>query len=271
MLEEPLRQIHFHTAKQVVQRLLDRLKLGSVGPGFQSLSPWAAVEQLAADLVVLLKECQGLLDRSADFLPLSVTIGVVGQGGPKTLGDADVVHDQAPRLVPEGPVHSGNGLHQPRTTHRLVDVHRVERRRVEASKPHVPDDHKLQRVLGVLGPLLELSQAVFVANMAVQLRALGRRARDDDLDRARVVVIGVPLGPKLDDLVIEAHADPAAHADDEALADFGGLPLLPVVHDVLSDLGKTLLCPNDRFDPSPSVFKFSRVSVSASSVTASNS
>ena len=157
MVEEPIRQVHVLPAEQVVQRLLDRLKLGPVGPGLQRLSPRAAVEQLAADLVVLLKECQGLLDRSADLLPVSVTIGVVGQGGTQALGDADVVHDQAARLVPERPVHPGDRLHQPCTTHRLVDVHRVQRRRVEAREPHVPDDHELQRVVGVLGPLLELS------------------------------------------------------------------------------------------------------------------
>ena len=54
MLEEPVCQIH--ASEQVIQRLLDRLKLGPVGPGFQGLSPRAAVEQLAADLVVLGEE-----------------------------------------------------------------------------------------------------------------------------------------------------------------------------------------------------------------------
>ena len=59
-------------------------------------------------------------------------------------------------------------------------------------------------------------------------------------------------GRTLDDLVVEADADPPAHADDQALADLGRAPFLPVLHDVLSNFGDSLLSPNDRFDPSPS-------------------
>src|ERR1039458_1741046 len=101
MSEEPIWQVHVFPTEQVVQRLLDRLKLGPVRPRLQSLSPRAAVEQFAADLVVLLKEGQCLLDGSADLLSGSVTIGVVHQGGTQALGDADVVHDQASGLRSE--------------------------------------------------------------------------------------------------------------------------------------------------------------------------
>ena len=56
------------------------------------------------------------------------------------VGEAEVVDDQAARLVAEHAVHAGDRLHQPVAAHRLVDVHRVQARRVEAGQPHVAHD-----------------------------------------------------------------------------------------------------------------------------------
>ena len=191
-------------AEQVLQRRHDRLDPGPVAARVQCLSPGAAVQQLAADLVVLLEQGKRLVNRSTDLLPGSVTVRVVGERCPQALGNADVVNDQAAGLVEEGPVHPGDGLHQPGTTHRLVHVHRVERWRVEAREPHVPDDDEFQRIVGVLGPLLECPEAVLVPDVAVHLRSVGRRPGDDDLDLPAGVVVGVPLRSELDDLVVEA-------------------------------------------------------------------
>ena len=41
--------------------------------------------------MLLLEQCQRLLDRSTDLLPGSVSFGVIGERGPQGLGDADVV------------------------------------------------------------------------------------------------------------------------------------------------------------------------------------
>ncbi len=75
---------------------------------------------------------------------------VLGERSRRFGGDADVVDDQPAGLVAEGAVDPGDGLHQPGALHRLVDVHRVHRRRVEAGEPHVADDDDLQRIVRVL-------------------------------------------------------------------------------------------------------------------------
>jgi hypothetical protein len=63
--------------------------------------------------------------------------------------DTKIVHNQPAWLVAEHPVHPRDGLHQPVPLHRLVDVHRVQRRHVEAGQPHVAHDDQLQRVVRV--------------------------------------------------------------------------------------------------------------------------
>src|SRR5271169_5614409 len=68
------------------------------------------------------------------------------------------------------------------------------------------------------------------------LLAIGGVASDYHLHRPVGVIIGMPVRPKLDDLVIEVDADPAAHADDQSLADQACAARLPVVNDVAGDL-----------------------------------
>ncbi len=60
--------------------------------------------------------------------PVPPLVGVVGERLLELVGDAEVVDDQAARLVAEDAVHAGDGLHQPVPAHRLVDVHRVQAR-----------------------------------------------------------------------------------------------------------------------------------------------
>ncbi len=92
--------------------------------------PRQSVQDPDDDVVLLEHDVDDLLDRHAGLFPVGRR--VVGERLPQVLGDADVVDDEPARLVPEGAVDPGDRLHQPGALHRLVDVHRVHRRRVEA-------------------------------------------------------------------------------------------------------------------------------------------
>ena len=78
-MQEAIGQVHLGPAEQVLQRRHDGLDPGPVRARVQRLPPRTAVEQFAADLVILLEEGQGLVDGSPDFLTVSVTVGVVGE------------------------------------------------------------------------------------------------------------------------------------------------------------------------------------------------
>ncbi len=112
------------------------------------------MQQRGYDIVLFQHDGDDLLDRHAGLR--AVGGRVLGQGLTQIGGHADVVDDEPARFVPEGPVDPGDRLHQSRALHRLVDVHRVQRGRVEPGQPHVPDDDDFERVLGVLGASLEL-------------------------------------------------------------------------------------------------------------------
>ena len=100
----------------------------------------------ATNLVLLQHDGDGLflVDRR---LSGAAALGVGGEGLLQLVGEAEVIDDQAAGLVLEDAVHAGDGLHQPVAAHRLVDVHRVQARGVEAGQPHIADDDELERVL----------------------------------------------------------------------------------------------------------------------------
>ena len=74
-------------------------------------------------------------------LARAAALGVGRQRLLQLVGEAEVVDHQPAGLVLEHAVHPGDGLHQAVPAHRLVDVHRVQARRVEAGQPHVAHDH----------------------------------------------------------------------------------------------------------------------------------
>ena len=153
--------------------------------------PVEAVEQAAADLVLLQhdRDGLGLVDGG---LARAAALGVGRQRLLQLVGQAEVVHHQPAGLVLEDPVHPRDGLHQPVPAHRLVHVHRVQARRVEAGQPHVAHDHDLERVLRVAEPLGQRLAARLVADVRLPVQRVGRRAGHHDLDRALLVVLVVP-------------------------------------------------------------------------------
>ena len=148
--------------------------------------PVDAVQEVADDGVLGEHLGDGALRGRPRRSPvLLVAVGVGGQRVLEVLGDADVVDDQAGGLVLEGAVDPGDGLHEAGAAHRLVDVHGVHRRGVEAGQPHVADDDQLQRVVRVGGPGLHRAALLLVADVRLERRRVGGVAGDDDLDRAR--------------------------------------------------------------------------------------
>ena len=86
-------------------------------------------------------------------ITLATGIGVKGQGFLKICGNAEVIYDQATRLVFVDAVNSRDGLHEVVAFHRLVDVERMHAGCIEARQPHVANDNQLQRIVVVLHPL----------------------------------------------------------------------------------------------------------------------
>ena len=170
---------------------------------------------------------------------VAVARRVFGQRLLQLVGDAQVVHDQAAGLVAEDAVHAGNRLHQPRTFHRLVDIHGVQAGHIEAGQPHIAHDDQLQRVVGIFEPFGNRLPTRLVADMGLEVQLIGGDAGHDDLEAALTVVVAVPVRAQGDDLSIEVGADTATHADDHGLALHGRLPRLEVLDNVSGNQSNT--------------------------------
>ena len=166
-------------------------------------------------------------------LARAAALGVGRQRLLQLVGEAEVVDDQPAGLVLEHAVHPRDRLHQPVPAHRLVDVHRVQARRVEAGQPHVAHDHDLERVVRVVEPLGQRLAARLVADVRLPVERVGRRAGHHDLERAlarrrRRATSGRSVTISL----VQLDADPPAHADDHRLAVHRLEPLLEVLDQV---------------------------------------
>ena len=106
----------------------------------------------------------------------SAAAGGVGRDRLLQVGrDAEVIDDQAARLVLVDAIDPRNRLHQPVTVHRLIDVHGVQRRRIEAGQPHIADDHQLERIAASLKRSASALRRGFVAHMRlIRLRVAWR-------------------------------------------------------------------------------------------------
>ena len=181
---------------------------------------------------------------------------VIPQRVLEVLQDADVVDNQSTWLVLEHTIDAGNRLHQAMSAHRLVDIHRVHARRIEARKPHVPDDHKLERVGRVSGSLRERIASSFVADMLLPRRGIGGSTCHHDFDGALVVIIRVPFGTQRNDLVVQINADAAAHADGHCLTVERLQPRFEMLNQIGRNLLEALLGSDKRLDRRPFRFEF---------------
>ena len=126
---------------------------------------------------------------SSAVLPVPPALRVGRQRLLQLVGQAEVVDHQPAGLVLEDAVHARDGLHQPVPAHRLVHVHRVQARRVEAGQPHVAHDHDLERVCRVAEARGQVFAPRLVADVRLPVERVGRRAGHHDLERALLVVV----------------------------------------------------------------------------------
>src|SRR5579884_3727946 len=102
-------------------------------------------------------------------LSRATAFGVGRDRGLELVGEPQVVDDEAAWLVPEDPIHPGNRLHQPVGPHRLVQVHRVEGRGIEAREPHVADDDELEGIGWIAEAVGEELPALLAADVRLPL------------------------------------------------------------------------------------------------------
>jgi hypothetical protein len=95
---------------------------------------------------------------------------------------------QSTRLIPENPVHTSNGLHQPVATHRLVNVHRMKAWRVKTRQPHVANDNQLKGTVRITEAIGQCLATRLVADVPLPVGRIGGRAGHHDFDRAARVV-----------------------------------------------------------------------------------
>ena len=145
----------------------------------------------------------------------------------------------------EHSVHAGNGLHQAVPAHRLVNVHGVKARRVEARQPHVPHQHDFQRVARVAEPLGQALAAGLIPDVGLPVQGVRGRTGHHHLDAALGIILVEPVGAQAHQFLVKADADTAAHAHDHRLAFQDIQPLLEVVNDILCNLLHPLLRSDD--------------------------
>ena len=134
------------------------------------------------------------------------------------VGKAEVIDDQPARLVLEYAIDAGDGLHQPVPAHRLVDIHRVQARRVEPGQPHVAHDDDAERIRRIAEPVRKRLTPQLVADVRLPVRGIGGGTGHHDFDRALIVLFVVPFRAQRDQLAVKVDADAPAHADDHRLA-----------------------------------------------------
>jgi hypothetical protein len=210
-----------------------------------------AVEEVAADLERLQQQRHGGVDVHLG-LALAAGLGVRGHGLAEVVGQAEVVHHQAAGLVAEDAVDARDGLHQPVALHRLVDVERVHRGRVEAGQPHVAHDHHAQRVRGVAEAGGQRLAARRAADVVLEVQLQRGRAGHHHLHGAGLVAGVVPLGAERGERVVHRHADAARHTHHHRLAGQRLGAALEVLHDVLGDERDALLVADHRLELRPS-------------------
>ena len=107
-------------------------------------------------------------------------------------------------------------------------------------RPHIPHDHQLEGIIGVAQALGQGIAAFFAADVGLKVFGIGGTAGHHYFDGSGVVVVAVPVGAQGHNLVVEVHADAAAHTHDQPFAVHGGEAVLEVLHQVGGHQGQPL-------------------------------
>ena len=77
--------------------------------------------------------------------------------------------------------------------HRFVGVHGVQAWCVKAGKPHIPNNHDAEGVLGIFEPVCQIAPPFLVPNVRLPLWAILRAAGHDDFDYADFAILRVAI------------------------------------------------------------------------------
>lgn len=77
-------------------------------------------------------------------ITLSSTLGIDCHSIPQVLPDTDIVDNQSSWLILVDSIHTSDGLHEIRSFHLLVDIHRMETGSIESCEPHISDNDHLE-------------------------------------------------------------------------------------------------------------------------------
>ena len=134
--------------------------------------------------------------------------------------------------------------------HGLVHVEGVQARCIEPGQPHVPNNHQSERVRRVLQAPLELLLLAWRRRVPAQVGQVRRRAVHHHLDDALVEIFGVPVGPQLDDLVVERDRRWSRHGDDHRLAVHDLKTAVPMRDQIGGELLQPTVGHRDGLEPS---------------------
>jgi len=212
--------------------------------------PVESVEQTAADLILFEHHRHGfrLIERGSSC---AAALGVGCQRTLEFMSESQVIDNKTAGLVLKHAVDPGDGLHQPMAAHRLIHVHGVQARRVEAREPHVPYQHHAERIAGVAEPIRQGLAPWFVANMWLPLGRVGRATGHHDFEATLVVILVMPIGAQAHQFTIQVDADTPAHTHHHRLAVQGFEALLEVVNNVLGHEFQAVTGTDDCFQLCP--------------------
>ena len=212
---------------QVVHTAADSLRTLQIRAG-EERHIIVAVEDVAANLQLTLELGICRFGDVGITIVLPVAAGVVVHRTFESGSDAHIIHYQSTLLVAKDAVHPRNSLHKVVPRHRLEDIHRRERRHIEAREPHVHHDSNLERTAVVLEPPFQLAFVRLVAyHLAPFLRVLVSRGHHHRYFLS-------PCGAHLQDTAVYLHCYRPRICHNHG---FAGLLILPIVLIVTDDVG----------------------------------
>ena len=224
---------------------LQALGGGAGGP----VRPVKTVQEIAGDAVLFEHHGDGLGGVEGG-IAFATTFGVVAKSALELISQAEVIDHQAAGLVTKDTVDAGDRLHQAVALHRFVGIHGVQTGRIEAGEPHISHDHDLEGIGGNFEADGQLATRLLAADVGLPVGAVVGAAGHHHLED-----VLRPLGPQLDQGVVEVDADAAAHADDHRLAVHRLEAFFKVRHQVGGHERDALGITHQRFEGSPLCFQ----------------
>ena len=214
------------------------------------------MQQFLNEVQLFEQDLYGRIGIDARILP--VTFRILGKSLFQTVGNADIVNDQAALFILENPIHAGDGLHEVMSFHGLVDVHRMHAGHIKAGQPHIAHNHELQLVLCIFHACSQSFARLFRPDKGLPIRRICRAASHDDLDLPLHEVIAVPIRAQCHNFMIKIYSNPAAHDHDHCLAAaelLGLLTFLKMLDDIPRHQLDTFACTDNRLNPRPFAFE----------------